>query len=63
MESVTIMRVNGLLFNESRKWNYLRNTLDIINGENKVIDFIDLIFFFRTLKKERRYPFPDQKDF
>lgn len=57
------MRVNELLFNESRKWNYLRNTLDIINGENKAIDFIDLIFFFRTLKKERRYPFPDQKDF
>lgn len=56
------MRVNGQHFNDSRKRDYLRDTLDIINGGQKVTDFSDLLFYFRTLKKtEGRYPYPELK--
>ncbi|EJA0166420.1 hypothetical protein ABTX20_004229 [Salmonella enterica] len=56
------MRVNGQHFNDSRKRDYLRDTLDIVNGGQKVTDFSDLLFYFRTLKKtERRYPYPELK--
>lgn len=56
------MRINEPHFNDSRKRDYLRDTLDIINGGEKVTDFSDLLFYFRTLKKiEMRYPYPELK--
>ncbi|ECI2309569.1 class 1 isoprenoid biosynthesis enzyme [Salmonella enterica subsp. enterica serovar Newport] len=56
------MRLNEQHLNDSRKRDYLRDTLDIINGEERVTDFSDLLFYFRTLKeKERRYPHPELK--
>ncbi|EKJ5694320.1 hypothetical protein PJO24_004528 [Salmonella enterica] len=54
------MRVNNQHFNDSRKRDYFRDTLDIINGGEKVTDFSDLLFYFRALKKiERRYPYTE----
>lgn len=56
------MRLNDLYFNDSRKRDYLRDTLDIINGGEKVADFSDVLFYFRTLKKiEKKYPYPELK--